>query len=176
MQIKKFSNIIGNILLSVMVLIVIMELIRSFVLNIPQYRYLQLIWHITHKSTILENGYKFKLPINWTIKDKKLNQYVLQADLREDKSLQTAILYKKLSSNADEELFDDCSLKNQVTRQYQITDNKIQMYWCKDMFKGGSLALFRSEDKKINLLVYDYTPNDYANVKLLFQGVSLLQN
>jgi len=34
---------------------------------------------------------------------------------------------------------------------------------------GGSLSIFRN--KNISLVMYDYEPNDYANVKLLFQNI-----
>jgi len=171
MKVQKISNKLGNVFTLLILFIVILEIIRIFILDIPQYRYLQLLWHIQHNDTIKMANCQLELPINWTIKEEIKDQYVLQADLRKNGNLQTAVLYKSLPLNAEKTLAKNCTLENYMNKEYFVKHNKISMAWCKNLDDNGSLAIFRNTNKKIALVVYDYIPSDYSNIELLFQTI-----
>jgi hypothetical protein len=172
MKFPKISNKLGNFFALLILFIVIIEIIRIFILDIPQYRYLQLLWHIQHNNTIKIANCQLELPINWTIKEEIKDQYVLQADLRKNGTLQTAILYKSLPLNAERTLAKTCALEDYMNKEYFVKHNKISMAWCRKLDDNGSLAIFRNTNKKIALVVYDYIPSDYANIKLLLQTIN----
>ena len=174
----KFSKIfkkIGNFFALLILGIVILEIIRIFILHIPQYRYLQLLWHVQHNDTIKITNCQLKLPINWTIKEAIKDQFVLQADLRKNGSIQRAILYKSLPLNAEKELAKNCALEDYTNKEYFVKHSKINMAWCKKLDDNGSLAIFRNtkSNNKIALVAYDYIPSDYANIKLLLPSHKL---
>jgi len=127
MKFKILSNKLGNFFGLLILTVLLLEIIRVFILDIPQYRYLQLLWHMQHNDIIKIANCQIKLPINWTIKSENKDQYILQADLRNNGTLQVGVLYKNLPSNAEQILAKNCTLGNYMKKEYSVAQDKIKM-------------------------------------------------
>ena len=144
---------------------VILLLISFKVLNylniFPSYRFAQIYWHLTNND-VIENKYiKLKVPTKWIIAQETSSQYFLHGDYIEPEILKTIIIQKTVP---DKKIFLDlnnsCEPNQEIYEKYRINKKSFELYGCKKLKKGGSLAYVFDDRFRFNMIVYDYSTSD----------------
>ena len=139
------------------------------------YRFEQIYWHMTNKSVVENENIRLKIPIKWILAKETSNQFFFHGDYISKGHLKTFIIQKK--PFAKEHIISDlnkyCLSDQMIYEKYNVNKKEFQLYGCKRLKNGGSLAYIVDDKLKFNMIVYDYKMTDREDIVGFLNALSI---